>query len=64
MNAKQRWLLRASAGWNVYVWSVLIKNMVKDREHSLKFRAVHVVLGGVSTAFAVGTWWVARSASA
>lgn len=63
MSAKQRWLLRASAGWNIYVWSVLIKNMIKDREHSARFRAVHVALGLVSTALAVGTWWVARSAS-
>ncbi|WP_298209926.1 hypothetical protein [Ferrimicrobium sp.] len=61
MQGKDRWLLRASAAWSVYVWSVLIKNMVKDREHSLRFRLVHVGLGVISTSFALLTWQIAAS---
>lgn len=41
------------------MWSVLIKNMVKDREHSVRFRLVHVGLGVISTSFAVLTWRIA-----
>ncbi|WP_298347355.1 hypothetical protein [Ferrimicrobium sp.] len=59
MQRKDRWLLRASAAWSIYVWSVLIKNMVKDREHSVRFRLVHVGLGAISTSFAVLTWRIA-----
>lgn len=59
MQAKDKWLLRASAAWSVYVWSILIKNMLKDRDHSARFRLVHIGLGVISTSFAVLTWKIA-----
>ncbi|MCI2975978.1 MAG: hypothetical protein MP439_07870 [Ferrimicrobium sp.] len=59
MQTKDKWLLRLSAAWSIYVWSVLIKNMIKDREHSVRFRLVHIGLGTISTSFAVLTWKIA-----
>jgi hypothetical protein len=59
MQTKDKWLLRLSAAWSIYVWSVLIKNMIKDREHSVRFRLVHIGLGAISTSFAVLTWKIA-----
>ena len=53
-------VLRAAAIWAVWVWGVLIRNMIKDHTHSFGFRAVHVGLAVVSIAFAVATWMVAR----
>ncbi|MEX6428470.1 MAG: hypothetical protein ACYCWN_04060 [Ferrimicrobium sp.] len=58
MQTREKWLLRASAAWSIYVWSVLIKNMIKDREHSMRFRLVHIGLGAISTGFAILTWRV------
>ncbi len=59
MQTKDRWLLRASATWSIYLWSVLIKNMMKDRDHSMRFRLVHIGLGVISTSFAALTWKIA-----
>ncbi|HEX9530559.1 MAG TPA: hypothetical protein VF954_05435 [Acidimicrobiales bacterium] len=59
MSRRHANLLRASAGWALWVWAVLIRNMVVDHTHSLGFRAVHVGLAVVSLGFAAATLWVA-----
>ena len=53
-------MLRLSAVWAVWVWVVLVRNMVTDHAHSFSFRAVHIMLAVVSIAFAVATWRIAR----
>jgi hypothetical protein len=56
LNKRDRWILRASAVWSAYVWGVLTKNMIRDREHDTKFRLVHIGLALVSFTFAAATW--------
>jgi hypothetical protein len=56
-------VLRASAIWAVWVWAVLIRNMLIDHTHGWAFRAVHIGLAIVSLAFAVATWCIAGRAS-
>jgi hypothetical protein len=56
-------VLRAFALWSLFVWGVLIRNMLKDHDHGFGFRAVHIGLAIVSLAFAAATWSIAtRSA--
>ena len=43
----------------MWVWAVLIRNMLVDRTHSAGFRLVHIGLAVVSLAFAAATLWVA-----
>jgi polyisoprenoid-binding protein YceI len=62
MTRSQRWFLRASALWAAYVWGVLAKNMLKDREHDVRFRVVHLMLAAVSFVFAGWTWRIASQA--
>jgi hypothetical protein len=59
MTNRAAWLLRISSIWVVWVWAVLIRNMVEDRTHAFSFRAVHIGLAIVSIAFAVMTWVIA-----
>jgi hypothetical protein len=51
-------ILRVFAGWTVFVWSVLIRNMLKDSTHSVGFRVVHIGLAFISIALAVAAWTV------
>jgi hypothetical protein len=47
-------------GWTVWVWAVLVRNMLLDHQHGVAFRAVHITLAVISIAFAVGTWRIVR----
>ncbi|MGH9298246.1 MAG: hypothetical protein ACRDZP_09790, partial [Acidimicrobiales bacterium] len=55
-------LLRASSIWAVWVWAVLIRNMLEDHSHAWSFRALHIGLAVVSIAFAGATWVIAHRA--
>ena len=57
------WVLRASAAWGIWVWAVLVRNMLVDHAHGVGFRVVHVVLAVVSVAFAVATLVIAQRMS-
>ena len=52
-------MLRAFSLWSLFVWGVLIRNMLKDHTHGFGFRAVHIVLAIVSLTFAALTWQIA-----
>jgi len=54
------WTLRAAAAWSVWVWAVLVRNMLIDHTHSTEFRVVHVVLAIISLAFATATFVIAQ----
>jgi hypothetical protein len=56
MSRRDAFVLRAFAGWTVYVWGTRIWNIVRDEEHGFAFKAVHSVLALVSVAFAVAAW--------
>jgi len=57
--------VRVFAGWTVFVWGVLVRNMLSDHTHSVGFRVVHIGLALVSITLAVATWLaVGRSRSA
>jgi Na+/melibiose symporter-like transporter len=57
---KRRVLLRAFCGWTVFVFVVLIKNMLTDDDHAASFRIVHSVLALISIGFAVACWPLAK----
>ena len=54
-------MLRAFSLWSLFVWGVLIRNMVKDHTHGFGFRAIHIALAVVSLAFAALTWQIASN---
>lgn len=56
MSRRDAFVLRAFAGWTVYVWVTRMWNIVRDDERELAFKAVHMVLALVSVAFAVAAW--------
>ena len=60
MTRRDRYVLRSFAGWSVFVWGVLIRNMLKDTQHGTGFRVVHIGLATVSISFAVATFLVSR----
>lgn len=49
-------MLRLSVLWTVWVWFVLVRNMVVDHHDSWSFRLLHIGLAIVSLAFAVVLW--------
>jgi hypothetical protein len=59
MSRRDRLVLRAFSLWSLFVWGVLIRNMVRDRTHGLGFRLVHIGLAAVSLGFAAATWLIA-----
>lgn len=59
MTRTESLVLRAAAVWTVFVWSVFVRNLVGNDEHSTGFKVVHLTLAVVSVAFAVATWRVA-----
>lgn len=61
MTRRAALVLRASAIWAVWVWAVLIRNMLTDHTHGWSFRAVHIGLAVVSIAFAIATWQIAAT---
>jgi len=52
-------VLRAAAGWTVFIWVTRIRNILGDDTRSTGFKAVHSVLALISVAFAVAIWAVA-----
>ena len=56
MSRRDALILRAFAGWTVYVWVTRMWNIVRDGEHGFGFKAVHMALAVVSVAFAVATF--------
>ena len=48
--------------WSLWVWAVLIRNMLIDTTHSLGFRVVHFVLAAISILFAVALLVIAQGA--
>lgn len=58
MSRRDALVLRAFAGWTVYVWVTRLWNIVRDDDpaHGIAFKSVHAVLAVVSVAFAVATW--------
>ena len=53
LSGRQALLLRAFAGWTIYVWATRLWNIWRDEARDLPFKAVHSVLALVSVAFAV-----------
>lgn len=54
------WRIRAFVAWSVFVWVVLVKNMLTHDEHPLSFRLVHIGLAVVSLSLAASCWPLAR----
>ena len=59
MPRRDRLILRGFSLWSFFVWGVLIRNMLRDGDHSVGFRAVHITLAAISISFGVATWRVA-----
>lgn len=62
MSRRDRWLLRASAVWTFLIWSVFVRNLVGDDEHSTGFKVVHLTLAVVSVGLAALVWKVSTRA--
>ena len=60
MKFRRSLILRSFVVWTVFVWAVLVKNMVTDDEHALSFRLVHIGLAAISMAFAAASWPLAK----
>ena len=56
MSRRDALVLRAFAGWTIYVWVTRMWNILRDDEHGTAFKAVHLLLALVSVAFAVAAW--------
>ena len=63
MSRNESLVLRAAAVWTVFVWSVFVRNLIGDDEHSTGFKVVHLTLAVVSVAFAVAIWRIATRSS-
>ena len=59
MTRTESLVLRSAAVWTVLVWSVFVRNLIGDDEHSTGFKVVHLTLAVVSVGFAVAIWRVA-----
>ena len=59
MPRRDRLILRAFSLWSFFVWGVLIRNMLRDGDHGVGFRVVHITLAVISISFGVATWRVA-----
>ena len=59
MTRTESLVLRSAAVWTVLVWSVFVRNLIGDDEHSTGFKVVHLTLALVSVGFAVAIWRVA-----
>ena len=58
MNRRQALVVRAFAGWTVFVWIVFIRNVVIGGDGGAGARIVHGLLAVVSIALAVLSWRV------
>ena len=65
MNAKlsPRWLVRIFCIWTLFVWTVLIKNMITAGDQTIAFRVVHIGLAAISIGLAVAVWPLAKHLS-
>ena len=63
MSRSSIWVLQISAVWALWVWVVLIRNMINDHSHGTSFRVVHIVLAVISIGFAVATFVIAQQQS-
>jgi len=61
MSKTARRVLKLSALWSLWVWVILVRNMVTDHTHGLSFRLVHIGLAIISLGFAFASWRIARS---
>lgn len=61
MTRRQALILKVSVVWTVWVWLVLIRNMITTPGLALSFRAVHIGLAVVSLVFAGLTWGIVVS---
>jgi len=52
-------ILRAAAGWTLFIWVTRIRNILGDETRDTSFKVVHTLLAVVSVAFAVAIWRVA-----
>jgi uncharacterized membrane protein YoaK (UPF0700 family) len=59
LGRRDRLVLRAFSLWSLFVWGVLIRNMLKDHTHGFAFHAIHIALAVVSLTFAALTWQIA-----
>ncbi|MGQ0679405.1 MAG: hypothetical protein ACT4OM_07100 [Actinomycetota bacterium] len=59
MTRAEALILRAAAGWTIYIWGTRIKNILEDPGHSASFKAVHSALALLSILFALAILWVA-----
>jgi len=64
MPRRDRLVLRSFSLWSLFVWGVLIRNMLRDRTHGVGFRVVHIGLAVVSLGFAAATWAIAARRTA
>jgi hypothetical protein len=58
MSRRDALVLRAFAGWTVYVWVTRMWNILRDGDpkHGAAFKGVHAVLAVISVTFAVAAW--------
>jgi predicted neutral ceramidase superfamily lipid hydrolase len=56
MDFRSRMLLRVFCVWTLFVWIVLVKNMLTDKDHSIAFRSIHIGLAVVSIGLALAVW--------
>lgn len=56
MSRRDALVLRAFAGWTIYVWVTRMWNILRDDGRGTAFKAVHMVLALVSVAFAAAAW--------
>jgi hypothetical protein len=61
MTRREALLLRASAAWTLFIWAVLVKNIVGG-DRPFGFKAVHLALAVVSVSFALATWRIVSTA--
>lgn len=52
-------ILRAAAGWTIFIWATRIKNILENPSHSTSFKLVHSALAAVSIVFALAVLIVA-----
>ena len=53
-------IVRGGAIWSGVVWSIFARNMLRDHEHDLHFRAVHLGLAAASLGVAAASWKAVR----
>lgn len=54
MSRRDALLLRAFAGWTIFIWITRMANILRDSDpdHGAAFKSVHVALAAVSVALA------------